>query len=245
MKKSEYAAIALTAALLAASPPALRAEQAPDAAQAARAKGPVVALSAEARATVANDEMVVVMSIDRDGPQVAPLNEAVLGELNAAIAEARRKPSVKAKLAGVYTNPVYNSQGKPTGYRVSGRIELVSGDFPTLSALAGDLAQRLGFGGVSFRLTPQRRAQEEQALMKAAAEAFRAKAQGAAQAFDFKSYQIRTLSVGGEHHVPPVPRMQAMAMSAAADARSKSVPVPDDGGESEVVVTISGEVELR
>lgn len=245
MKKSECAAMVLSAGLLAASPMAIDAARADDAAPAARTTGPVVSLSADARSTVANDEMVVMMSIDRDGPQVAPLNEAVLKELNAAIAQARAKPSVKAKLAGVYTNPVYSNQGKPTGYRVNGRIELVSGDFPVLSALAGDLAQRLSFSGVSFRLTPQRRAQEEQALIKAAAEAFRAKAQGVAQAFDFKSYEIRALALGGEHNVPPVPRMQAMAMASAEGARSKSVPVPDEGGESEVVVTVSGKVELR
>ncbi|MFT4103546.1 MAG: SIMPL domain-containing protein [Burkholderiaceae bacterium] len=234
--RTSRAALALSvpvlAALLAASP------------LAAQAGGPIVALGADARSTVANDEMIVILSVDRDGPQVAPLNEAVLTELNAAIAQARRSPSVKAKLAGVYTNPLYGNQGKPTGYRVSGRIELVSNDFPALSALAGDLGQRLSFGGVSFRLTPQRRAQEEQVLTKAAADAFRAKAQGAARAFDFESYEIRKLSGGGELHAPPMPRMRAMA-APAAEAFKAATPVPEDGGESEVVVTISGEVELR
>ena len=50
--------------------------------------GPVLALDAQARAAVANDEMVVVLAVERDGAQVGPLNDAVLSQLNAAIAEA-------------------------------------------------------------------------------------------------------------------------------------------------------------
>lgn len=203
--------------------------------------GPVVTLDADARTRVANDEMVVSVSAERDGANVAQLNEAVLRDLNDAIAQARRNAAIKPRLAGVYTSPMYN-QGKPSGYRVSGQVELVSTDFVALSALAGELGQKLQLTGVSFRLTPDKRAREEQALLNAAAHAFRSKALDTARAFDFKDYDLKTMTVGRSASEPIV-RMRAVAYDAMPKAAA--APMPAEGGDSDVVVSISGTVELR
>ena len=40
------------------------------------AAAPTLQLDAKASATVANDEMVVVLAVERDGQQLAPINEA-------------------------------------------------------------------------------------------------------------------------------------------------------------------------
>ena len=121
-----------------------------------------------------------------------------------------------------------------------GEVVLESRELPALSRLAGKLAERMQLGGVSFRLSDERRKLEERRLLKQAADAFAARARDAAAAFGFSDYRLRGLTLGGSAPIPP-PRpmaMRAATMEAAAT-------VPAEGGDSEVVVTVWGVVELQ
>jgi predicted secreted protein len=202
--------------------------------------GPTLSLDAQARASVANDEMVVVLAAERDGPQVGPLNDAVLAQLNAAIAEARALEGVRARLGSVWTQPRHDRDGKPQGWRVRGEVVLESTRMELLGRLSGRLAERMQVAGVSFRLSAERRRTEEGRLVAEAARAFRARAAEAAQAFGFAGYELKELTLRGGGGSPPRP------MSAArASADFAAPPVPPEGGDSEVVVGVSGSVELR
>lgn len=207
---------------------------------AARA-GPLMSLGASARAAVANDEMQVTLAAERDGAQLAESNEAVLTRLNAAIAEARTVPGVRARLGSIHTHPSYGRDGRPTGWRVRGEVVLESAEQRALAQLAGRLAERMQLAGVQFRLSETRRRQEEARLLTEAAAGFRKRAEDAARAFGFAAYEIREIVLDdASRPVPPRPvvSMRAAEMSAAA------APLPSEGGDSDVIVTVSGKVEL-
>jgi len=224
------AALVLAALVFSASPAALA--------------GPTLELMEQARAAVSNDEMVVVLTSERDGPQVGPLNEAVLSQLNAALAEARRVEGVRARLGSVGTQPLYTREGKQQGWKVRGEIVLESQRVTALGQLGARLGERLQLSSVQFRLSAERRRAEEQRLLSEAAQVFRAKAQQAAVAFGFRSYEIRTLALQPGRLPGPRPVMMARSADAGMVAAAPPPPIPEEGGESEVVVAVSGTVEL-
>jgi predicted secreted protein len=202
--------------------------------------GPTLSLDAQARASVPNDEMVVTLAAERDGPQVAPLNEAVLAQLNAAIAEARAVAGVRARLGSIWTQPMHARDGKPIGWRVRGEVVLESEQVQALAQLGGRLGERMQLAGVAFRLSHARRRAEEQRLLAEAAQTFQARAAEAAEAFGFRSFELKDLSVRAAGQPGPRPMMAARGVAEAAAA-----PMPSEGGESEVVVVVTGTVELK
>ena len=205
--------------------------------------GPTLALDAQARATVSNDELVVVLALEREGPQPGPANDTVLRGLESALAEARAVNGVKARLGSVSTQPIYAREGRTQGWRVRGEILLESTRTAVLAQLAGRLGERLQLSMVQYRLSSERRLAEERRLVGEAAKAFRARASEAATAFGFAGYDIKSLTLNtSESAGSPRPLVMAMARGMA---EVSSAPVPTDSGESEVVVGVSGSVELR
>jgi predicted secreted protein len=228
MKRLASPVVALAIALSVAAAPVMGA-------------GPTLALDAQARASVANDEMVVTVAVERDGPQVGPLNEAVIAQLNAAIAEARAVQGVRARLGSVWTQPGVGREGRPQGWRVRGEVILESTRMDALAQLGGRLGERMQLSGVQFRLSAERRRTEEQRLVAEAARSFRERASEGARAFGFKGYELKemTLRTGGGAG----PRPMSMARG-SADASAAAMPLPAEGGDSDVVVGVSGTVEL-
>jgi predicted secreted protein len=206
------------------------------------AAGPTLSLDAQARAAVPNDELLVVIAVERDAPQPGPANDAVLRALEAALAEARRVDGVKARLGPVSTQPLVRD-GRPQGWRVRGEAVLESTRVAELAQLAGRLGERLQLAAVQYRLSAERRQAEEKRLVAEAAKAFRARAAEAARAFGFADYELKSLALhaGGGG---PVPRPMAMSVGRGG-AEVAAAPLPADAGESEVVVGVSGSVELR
>lgn len=205
---------------------------------------PTLQLDAMASATIANDEMVVVLAVERDGQQIATLNEAVVSQLNAAIAEARRVDGVRARLGSLSTYPNVTREGKPNGWRVRGEVVLESRMLEQLSQLTGRLAEKMQLASVAFRLSSERRRIEEERLLTQAAKSFQNKATQAATAFGFKSYQIRELALRPGGNFQPRPVYMSRSAEAMPMGASAPPPVPTDGGESEVVVSVSGTVDL-
>lgn len=201
--------------------------------------GPTLQLHASARADVPNDEMVVTLAAERRGAEVGPLNREVLAQLNAAIRDAKATPKVDARLGGIYTQPDW-ADGKQRGWQVRGEVVLESADMEALSVLAGRLARSLQLAGVHFRVSAARRTDEENALLRQAAQHFRSKAEAAAKAFGFTDYTLRDLVLQPRDPMPPV---QPMMNARTASAEMASVPA--EGGRSEVWVTVSGTVELK
>lgn len=200
---------------------------------------PTLSLNADARSQIANDEMVVNLSVEREGADSAPLTDAVLSVLNEAIKDAKAVPGTSTRLGNVVTNPNWN-QNKKIGWAVRGEVTLTSKDMKALSTLTAKLSQKLQLSGVYFRLSESKRSEEEARLLKVAATNFSAKATAATSAFGYQAYKFKELSVNQSGYGSrPQPGMAMMSMK----AERSSVPV--EGGDSEVSVTVTGTIELQ
>ena len=208
------------------------------------AAGPVVQLEAEARNQVAHDEMVVELATERRGDQPEALNQDVLRTVEAALARAKGIKGVKARVGNVSTQPEWNNQGQRTGWRVRGSLVLEGQDLKATGALAGELASTLQIASVQFRLTADARHREETRLLQQAADRFNHRALETAKAFGFSKFRIQSLTVNHAAGGPVRPVMAQSMMRAAGDTEMAKAAIPSDGGEAEVVLTISGTVEL-
>jgi predicted secreted protein len=201
--------------------------------------GPSVNIQANARSSLPNDEMLVQFAVERSGTDIGSLNDQVLAQLNEALAQAKQVRGVVSRLGNVYTHQQYNAQGKVQGWTVRGELQLEGRDMKATGELAGKLAQKLQLSGVSFRLSESKRAQEEQRLLKEAAQNYSQRAREVAAAFGFASYEFKQMTIQQSGAVVQPRPMAAMARSAMAEA------VPTEGGDSTVTVGVSGSIELK
>jgi predicted secreted protein len=205
------------------------------------AAGPLLSLDAQARSRVSFDVMTVRFAYERDGADLAPLNQQVLNELNSLITEGQAAASVKASLGGIYTQQNFTPQGRPNGWKVRGEVVLESRQFKTLGELAGQLSKRAQISSVSFGLSPEKTALEEARLLPEAAALIKRKAEEAAKAFGFSGFEYRELSLGRAGNFPIAPRQQMMMRSKGMAEAA----MPTEGGEGEVFVQIHALVELK
>jgi predicted secreted protein len=207
---------------------------------------PTLTLDAQAKSLVANDEMQVIFAVERDGNDLSAMNQTVLQALSSAINDAKKVDGVRARMGTVQTNPNWTPQGKPNGWRVRGEVSLSlqnsSQNFASLGNLAGQLAQKLQLSGINFKLSDEARTAAEKQLIKNAAGAFRAKAQDAASALGYKSFDIKEVNLNNGNNV--IIRQAPMMKAMRSDSMS-AAPVPSEGGDSEVTVTFSGTVNLK
>ena len=201
-------------------------------------------LEASAKSDVSNDEMVVVMAIERDGADLAAINQAINQALSAAIAEAKKVTGVKARLGSINTNPNWTNQGKPAGWRVRGEVVMTSKELAALGALTGQLGQKLQISSIQFRLSDDSRKDAEKRLIRDAAQAFKDKASDASKALGFANYAIKDIGLnqGFQMSVRPMPMMRGKSDMMSS---SSSAPAPTESGESEVIVTFNGSIELK
>jgi predicted secreted protein len=201
-------------------------------------------LDATAKTEVANDEMLVVLAVERDGTDLSALNQTVLAALNSAIAEAKKSPGIKARTGSVTTNPNWNKDGKTSGWKVRGEVILTSQQLPTLGNLIGQLGQKMQISDIQFRLSDQARAEAEKQLLKQVADLFKSKSKDATQALGFTQFNLKELNLSNGYQVNVRPMMRAKGRSADMASMS-SAPAPSESGESEVSITISGSIELK
>jgi predicted secreted protein len=199
-------------------------------------------MEAQAMLEVDNDEMTVSMSVTKEGTQVQALSQSVLATMQMALARAKRANGVDPRLSNVATYPVWGPKGKTANWTVRADLVLVSKDFTSLGLLASELTKELQITNVSFSLSRTKRVQEESRLMGELAETFKEKAKSVTKSFGFKSYEIKTLNFTGQ---PSFNGPQPMAMTMRASALEQdAVPIPTDGGRSNVSISVVGTFEL-
>src|SRR5690606_4118956 len=128
---------------------------------------------------------------------------------------------------------------KISNWRGRGEIVLESSDFAAASELAAKFTAQMPISNLSFSVSPEARAKQEEVLLESAAQAFRDRAQALASAFGFNDYAIKEIDLGGAGtRFEAAPRMM---MAKAADAGA----VPLEGGTERVTVTVRGSIFLR
>lgn len=203
-----------------------------------------VSLRAEASQEVARDLMIVTLYSESQNADPAKLAAEISTTMNKALEQARQVKDVKLSQGSRNSYPIYDSKGqKITGWRERAELRLESSNFAALSKLTGELLTDLKMDGMDFAIAPATRQASEDALLKDAVKAFKARAQLATEALGGKGYKIVSLNLNSEGY--PQPYMRAPMMKAAeADRSSFSVTPEVEAGTSKVNMTADGAIEV-
>jgi len=205
----------------------------------------VVQLAATGTVEVQQDLLVVTLSANKEGSDAAAVQTQLKQALDAALTEAKR--SVQPGQLDLRTGPFglyprYAKDGKVNGWQ--GRAELVmeGRDFSRITTTAGKI-QSMAISQVAFALSREARAKVETDAQTQAIEQFKSRAAELTKGFGFANYGLREVAVNS-NEMSPGPRPRMMAMEAKASSFSDSA-VPVEAGKAQVVVTVSGSVQMR
>jgi len=200
-----------------------------------------VALRAEVNKEIAHDLMHVTLYSEAQDSDPAALAAQISKTLNASIAQARNVKGISVTSGSRNSYPVYDDKGqKITAWRERAELRLESADFSALSTLTGEMLQTLKMGGMNFSIADDTRKTHEDALLKDAVAAFKARAQLATEALGGSGYKLVSLNLNGGGF-QPVMRSSAMKMD-----MMESAPIPEiEAGTRQVTINADGVIEVQ
>ncbi len=207
----------------------------------------VLQLAASGSVDVQQDLMVLNLATTKEGADAATVQTQLRQVVDAALAEAKRdvqpeKMEVRTGQFGI--TPRYNKDGKVTGWQGRAELVLEGRDFARITTVAGRI-QSMTISQLGFGLSKEARARVQGEAQSRAIEEFKNRATSLAKDFGFSGYSLREVSVNGDEMVP-APRMQAMAMKSSVTMMgSLDSGMPVEAGKTQVVVHVSGSVQLR
>ena len=126
-------------------------------------------------------------------------------------------------------------------WRERAELRLESADFAALSNLTGQMLETLKMAGMDFSIAAPTRKSHEDALLKDAVEAFKARAQLATQALGGSGYKLVSLNLNSGGFQPPMPMRMAKGM-----AMMEAAPTPEiEAGTSQVTINADGVIEVQ
>lgn len=201
-----------------------------------------IALRAEVSQEIAHDLMHVTLYSEAQDDDPAALAAQITRTLNAAVSQARDVKGVSVALGSRNSYPVYDDKGqKITAWRERAELRLESADFATLSKLTGEMLKELKMAGMDFSIAPATRKTHEDALLKEAVVAFRARAQLATEALGGSGYKLVNLSLSSGGFQPPMPMRMAKGMAMMDAAVTPEI----EAGTSQVTVNADGMIEVQ
>lgn len=206
----------------------------------------VLQLSAAGTVEVQQDLLVLTLATTKEAADAGQVQTQLKQALDSALAEAKRNAQagqMDVRTGGFGLFPRYGKDGKITGWQGRAELVLQGRDFARITSTAGRI-QTMPISQVAFDVSPEARVKVEGEAQTRAIEQFKARATDLAKGFGFAGYTLREVSVNSNEMIPgPRPRM--MAMEAKAASMSADAPVPVEAGKAQVVVNVSGSVQLR
>lgn len=201
---------------------------------------PQATLNAEASATVAQDTVRITLAVELADASQTKVTAALGKTMDSVMKQAKADTKVKARNGNYSLYPFTDKNGKITSWRGRGEIILESTDFEAASQLANALSDRMPIAGLAFSVSGDARAKAERELLAEAVKAFQSRAQALTDAFDYASYSVRSVDLGGSGAQPYQPATRMMAMAA-----EKSTAVPLEGGTERVTLSVRGSIFLH
>lgn len=203
-----------------------------------------VSLRAEVSQEVAHDRMYVTLYSEAQDKDPARLASGITSTLNKALEQARKVKGVKVSLGSRHSYPVYEDEGSKIGaWRERAELRLESADFASLAQLSADLLGELKMAEMDFSVAEDSRKSSEDALIKEAVEAFKARAELTTAAMGGKSYKLVSLNLNGGGFQPVRP-MRAMAMEAGFSSKAGAAP-QIEAGTSRIQMSADGTIEVQ
>lgn len=207
----------------------------------------VVQLSASGAVEVTQDWLEMTLGTTVEGPDAVTVQRQLQQALDSALAVL--KPQVQGRAlqlrtgsTGVY--PRYDKDGKISGWQGRAEMAVEGTDFARITQAVAR-ASSLSVSHIGFGVSREAQAQVQERAQAQAVEAFRQRAQQLAKQFGFSSYSLREVSVNSQG-LGPMVRMQAMPAAARGMvAKAEMDALPVEAGRTQVVVEISGSVQLQ
>lgn len=201
----------------------------------------VLQLSSSGTVEVTQDLLVMTLAATREGSDASAVQTQLQQVLDAALTAAKRQAQpgqldVRTGNFGIY--PRNNKDGKVTGWQGRAELVLQGRDFDRITRTAAQI-NGMPVSQTGFALSREARAKVEGQAQSEAIANFQAKAQSLAQAFGFQRYTVREVSVNS-NDMGYAPRMAMMAKGAMAE----DAQIPVEAGKSQVVVNVSGSVQM-
>ena len=198
-----------------------------------------VRLQSEQREAVSNDTMHVTLGTSGEGKDAAKLARRINEDMEWALATAKVFEKVRASTGSYQTWPVHHKT-EFQGWRAQQTLMLEGTDMEGLSRLTGQLQERLQVKSMNFTVSDTRRRAVENRLISAALEAFKERARIVGDNLQATGFRIVELNVNSGGQRPPVVYQARMAASAMESDSAVAV----SGGETDIVVTVNGTIEL-
>lgn len=204
--------------------------------------GPKINLNADGQTTVKNDLYTASFYYEGQGKDPAEVSQKTVNAINNGLTLAGKESQIKATLGNAAMNPQYRSTGKIGGWSMRAELNLESTASSDLSKIVAKLQETLMVSQVSSRPSDSLMKNAEDTATKEAIAAFKRKANLISENFG-KKYKIVSLNInqsGTYNPVPPMPMMMMEKSMAAPDI----APLPMEGKETKIVVSINGQIEL-
>lgn len=199
-----------------------------------------VRFQVEVAETVANDRMQAVLAAETEAASPAEVADAINRSMRWALEQSRAVPEIDASTGNYTITPVYRKD-RPERWRGLQELRLEGRDFAALGELLGQLQQRLQIRNTRFTIADATREAVEKRLIDRAIARFKERAEQIRKQFNAERFLLVEANVntgGGARPPQPVMRVQAMAAEAVT-------PPALEGGEGQVVVGVSGLIELE
>ena len=185
---------------------------------------------------VGNDQMQVWLTAQAEGSDPARLARTINETMDWALARGGHSEGVRLK-TGNYQTQALRDKDKLRGWQVSQDLHVEGTDIPAISALVGELQERLQVRSMGFSVSDAARRAVEEQLIEAALRAFQERADNVQRIMGASGHRLVNASIQTGGHFPgPVLRAQVASAEMAAPAVQ--------AGESEVRVTVAGSIEL-
>ena len=202
-----------------------------------------IALRAEVSQEVARDLMIVTLYSEAQDTDPAKLAAQITSTMNKALGQARQVKDITLRQGSRNSYPIYDTTGqKITGWRERAELRMESSDFAALSKLTGEMLGEMKMAGMDFAIADPTRKTSEDALLKDAVNAFKARAQLATEALGGKGYKIVNLNLNSNGY--PQPYLRAPMMMKAESKDSGSMTPEVEAGTSQVSMTADGSIEV-
>ncbi|MBU3847699.1 MAG: SIMPL domain-containing protein [Candidatus Acinetobacter avistercoris] len=204
----------------------------------------VVNLQADATRQVSNDEMHVVLFVEKSHKQPTELSSQITQLMNQATTIASKHPKVKIETGSQTTYPVYDNDNKKLReWRGRAEIRLESKDFKATSQLVSELQQYFQTESINFAVSDDQRKKVVNELMVEASKNFQQRAQILAQSWQKTSYNLVDLNINTSNSYPqPVMMRSSMAKFASPEADAVQNVA---AGESKITVNASGSIQFK
>lgn len=208
----------------------------------------IVEFKETATLTVPNDTMHATLTIMQIAPTREAASQAVTRKLNAVKEKIAAQKPIAMELNDRSVYPNYRNNGKISQWQDRVQLHLKSTDFDVLSKLLADVQDDAMIEGLSFSVSPEKRAQAVQQASEQVLTAYRQRADFMREKLGYSGYQVVKLELQDDfqqHRAAREERQYAAAEVATLQAADAGMEVAEMAGEQEVRQTLLVSVQMQ